>query len=119
MPANAEVLNYKKDGTPFWNELVIQPLVDGKGEVLFIASFILDVTERKKDESLLRLQEAIFSGINAGEELTDLLQKIGAVVESFFPKGSVCSILFKEQNDGWYIGAADSVPDQLLGRNIE
>lgn len=115
MPANAEVLNYKKDGTPFWNELVIQPLVDEKGETLFIASFILDVTERKKDESLLRLQEVIFSGINAGEEITDLLQEIGTVVESFFPKEAVCSILFKEQNDGWYIGAADSVPDHLLG----
>lgn len=115
MSANAEILHYKKDGTPFWNELVIQPLVDEKGEVLFTSSFILDVTERKKDESLLRLQEEIFSGINAGAELSDLLQKIGTVVESFFPKGSVCSILFKEQNDGWYIGAADSVPDQLLG----
>jgi PAS domain S-box-containing protein len=114
-PVNAVVLNYKKDGTPFWNELVIQPLVDGKGDVLFIASFMLDVTERKKDESLLRLQESIFSGINAGEDLTDLLQKIGTVVESFFPKGSACSILFKEQKDGWYIGTADSVPDQLLG----
>ena len=114
MPAIAEVLHYKKDGTPFWNELVIQPIVDGRGEALFIASFILDVTERKKDESLLRLQEEIFSGINAGVELSDLLQKIGTVVESFFPKGSVCSILFKEQN-GWYVGAADSVPDQLLG----
>ena len=115
MPANAEILHYKKDGTPFWNELVIQPLVDEKGEVLFTSSFILDVTERKKDESLLRLQEEIFLGINTGAELSDLLQKIGTVVESFFPKGSVCSILFKEQNDGWYIGAADSVPDQLLG----
>ncbi|MEK5067223.1 putative bifunctional diguanylate cyclase/phosphodiesterase [Sporosarcina sp. FSL K6-1508] len=118
MPANAEILHYKKDGTPFWNELVIQPLVDERGKVLFTASFILDVTERKKDESLLRLQEAIFSGINAGEELTDLLQKIGNVVESFFPEGSVCSILFKEQDDGWYIGAADSVPDQLIGEML-
>ena len=34
MPANAEILNYKKDGTPFWNELVIQPIVDEKGEYL-------------------------------------------------------------------------------------
>lgn len=119
MPANAEILHYKKDGTPFWNELVIQPLVDEKGEVLFTSSFILDVTERKKDESLLRLQEEIFLGINTGAELSDLLQKIGTVVESFFPKGSVCSILFKEQNDGWYIGAADSVPDQLLGEILD
>ena len=86
MPANAEILNYKKDGTPFWNELVIQPLVDGSGNILFTASFILDVTERKKDESLLKLQEKIFTGINAGEELGDLLQKICDVIESFFPR---------------------------------
>ena len=118
MHVNAEVLNYKKDGTPFWNELVIQPLVDAQGSSLFTASFILDVTERKKDEALLKLQEAIFTGINNGEELCDLLQKIGTVVESFFPEGSVCSILFKEQGDGWYVGAADSVPDQLLGEML-
>ena len=118
MPVNAELLYYKKDGTPFWNELVIQPFVDEKGTILFTASFILDVTERKKDEALLRLQEAIFSGINNGEELEDLLQKIGTVVESFFPEGSVCSILFNEPGDGWYVGAADSVPDQLLGEML-
>ena len=113
-PANAEILNYKKDGTPFWNELVIQPLVDEQENIVFIVSFILDVTERKKDESLLRLQEAIFLDINAGEEITHLLQKIATVVESFFPKGSACSILFNEQEDGWYIGAAGLVPNYLL-----
>jgi len=114
MPANAEILNYKKDGTPFWNELVIQPLVDSSGNVLFTASFILDVTERKKDESLLKLQEKIFIGINAGEEFGYLLQKICDVIESFFPGGSVCSILFKEKNGSWTVGAAGSVPETLL-----
>ncbi|KAA0955654.1 EAL domain-containing protein [Sporosarcina sp. ANT_H38] len=114
MPANAEMLHYKKDGTPFWNELVIQPLVDGSGNILFTASFILDVTERKKDESLLKLQEQIFTGINAGEELGYLLQKICHVVESFFPGGSICSILFKEKSGSWTVGAAGSVPENLL-----
>ena len=75
MPANAEILNYKKDGTPFWNELVIQPIVDGSGNILFTASFILDVTERKKDESLLKLQEKIFTGINAGVSLAIYCKK--------------------------------------------
>lgn len=114
MPAHAEILNYKKDGTPFWNELVIQPLVDSSGNVLFNTSFILDVTERKKDESLLKLQEKIFTGINAGEELGYLLQKICDVIESFFPWGSICSILFKEKNGSWTVGAAGSVPETLL-----
>lgn len=114
MPANAEILNYKKDGTPFWNELVIQPLVNDNGKILFTASFILDITERKKDESLLKLQEKIFTGINAGEELGYLLQKICDVIESFFPGGSICSILLKEKNGSWTVGAAESVPETLL-----
>ena len=114
IPVNAEILNYKKDGTPFWNELVIQPLVNGRGEILFNAAFILDVTGRKKDESLLKLQEQIFIGINEGEELSSLLQKICNVAESFFPTGSVCSILFKGNNAGWTVGAAESIPGSLL-----
>lgn len=114
MHANAEILNYKKDGTPFWNELVIQPLVTSSGEILCTASFILDVTERKKDVSLLKLQEKIFTGINAGEELGYLLQKICDVIETYFLAGSICSILFKEKNGSWTVGAAGSVPKSLL-----
>ena len=74
-PVNEEVLNYKKDGTPFWNELVIQPIVEWKRRNSFQASFILDVTNRKKDESLLKLQKQIFIGINEGEELRIVIAK--------------------------------------------
>ena len=42
------------------------------------------------------------------------MQKICDVVESFFPTGSVCSILFREKNKGWYAGAAESVPRPVL-----
>ena len=119
MPANAEMLNYKKDGTPFWNELVIQPIVDGKGEYFIYCILHFDVTERKKDESLLKLQEKIFSGINAGVELTIYCKKYETVIESFFPTGSVCSILFKEKNGSWYSRRCGSVPESLLARNVE
>ena len=113
-PVNEVVLNYKKDGTPFWNELVIQPIVDEKGENLFTASFILDVTNRKKDEALLKLQKQIFTGINEGEELGSLLQRICDVIESFFPADAICSILLKEIDNGWVVGAAKSVPGPVL-----
>ncbi|WP_318617006.1 EAL domain-containing protein [Sporosarcina sp. YIM B06819] len=114
MSANAEVLNYKKDGTPFWNELVIQPIIDERGANLFTIVFSLDVTERKKDNILLELQEDIFVGINAGEEAGILFQKIANVIKSFFWQGTVCSILFKGKKEDWHIGAADAVPPQLM-----
>lgn len=32
-----DLLNYKKDGTPFWNRLRIRPLHDGAGRLLYFA----------------------------------------------------------------------------------
>lgn len=113
-PVNVELLNYKKDGTPFWNELVIQPIVNEKGEILLIVSFILDVTERKKNELLLKLQERIFRGIIEKLELDELLQKINGVLETFLPTGTATSFLFKEENDVWTIKAAESIPENIL-----
>lgn len=106
---NEEILNYKKDGTPFWNELVIQPIINGDGEILFNASFMLDVTGRKKNESLLKLQESIFKGINEGQELDEVLQNINTVAESFLPTGTASAILFKEANNDWTIKAAEAI----------
>lgn len=40
------VLNYRKDGTPFWNQVVISPVVDGDGAVTHHVGIQTDVTER-------------------------------------------------------------------------
>lgn len=113
-PVNEELLNYKKDGTPFWNELVIQPIINGEGEILFNAAFMLDITCRKKNESLLTLQEKIFRGINEGLELDELLKNISDVLETFLPTGATTSFLFKEGNDDWAVKTANLIPEEVL-----
>src|SRR5215217_7958240 len=42
-----EILNYKKDGTPFWNALVISPVRNGAGELSHFFACQHDVTEQK------------------------------------------------------------------------
>lgn len=61
-----ELLNYKKDGTPFWAEIKCQPLVDEQGEVDGFFAIEENITERKRTEELLeenklRLEMAIES----------------------------------------------------------
>lgn len=114
IPVNVEILNYKKDGTPFWNELVIQPIVNNEGKVLFNASFMLDVTNRKKDELLLKFQKKIFMGINEGLDIDGLMENVCDVVETFLPTGVACTILFKDQHEKWTIQIQGVVPKQLL-----
>jgi PAS domain S-box-containing protein len=49
-----EVLNYRKDGTTFWNALFISPVLDEAGELLFFFASQLDVTERRRREQIER-----------------------------------------------------------------
>ncbi|WP_096200440.1 GGDEF domain-containing protein [Bacillus sp. FJAT-45350] len=46
-PITTELLNYKKDGTPFWNELKIRPIFDDYGELLYFVGIQTDVTIRR------------------------------------------------------------------------
>ncbi len=52
-PARAEVLNYRKDGTPFWNEVSIAPVTDDSDEVTNFVGFQRDVTARKRQSKLV------------------------------------------------------------------
>jgi PAS domain S-box-containing protein len=49
--------NYRKDGTPFWNELRISPLRDDRGLVTHFVGVMSDATERKQFEESLRLAQ--------------------------------------------------------------
>jgi diguanylate cyclase (GGDEF)-like protein/PAS domain S-box-containing protein len=42
--------NYRKDGTQYWVELLVQPLRDGAGELSHWAGFLRDVTARERGE---------------------------------------------------------------------
>ena len=52
-PVVAEVLNYTKDGTPFWVELSIVPVANEKGWYTHWVSLQRDVTARKETEAML------------------------------------------------------------------
>ena len=48
------LLNYRKDGTPFWNEVCLAPLFDHDGQVLHYIGFQHDVTSRETALKALR-----------------------------------------------------------------
>lgn len=50
-----ELQNYRKDGTPFWNEVTLAPIPEENGRVRYYVGFQQDVTDRK--EYARRLQE--------------------------------------------------------------
>ncbi len=55
-----EILNYRKDGTTFWNRLSITPVRDDAGDVTHYIGIQSDVTARREaEQSLRRTTEAL------------------------------------------------------------
>jgi PAS domain S-box-containing protein len=46
-PVETDVLNYRKDGTPFWNRLSVSPIFDRDGALTHFVGFQADVTEQR------------------------------------------------------------------------
>ncbi|WP_135662005.1 bacterio-opsin activator domain-containing protein [Halorhabdus rudnickae] len=49
-----ELLNYRPDGSTFWNNLAISPIRDDEGAVTNYVAFQQDITERKEAEAAIR-----------------------------------------------------------------
>jgi PAS domain S-box-containing protein len=50
-----EILNYRKDGRPYWVSINISPILNDKGEVARFIAIQTDITERKLKQEELRL----------------------------------------------------------------
>jgi PAS domain S-box-containing protein len=75
--AVVELLNYRRDGTQFWNSLSISPVFDSSGELEFYIGVQTDITERRLREK----REAEFID-NLAHELRTPLTAICSVLET-------------------------------------
>ncbi len=57
-PISCEILNFRKEGGLFWNELTITPLFDKQGKIANFISTTRDITERKRLEKQLSVSHS-------------------------------------------------------------
>lgn len=55
------LLNYRKDGTPFWNELTLSPVFDNEGNLSNFVELVVDVTARKQAQESLVEERALLA----------------------------------------------------------
>jgi PAS domain S-box-containing protein len=83
-----EILNYRKDGTPFWNGLSITPIRDETGQVTNFIGIQSDITKRKKFENALYRVSAKLEQTNQQmrKDLEDARQIQLAMLPSSLPQ---------------------------------
>ncbi len=94
-----EILNYRKDGSSFWNELYLNPIHDDDGQLIYFFASQLDVSERHRmhelqaaERTLLREIEhraknalALVQGIvrlSQADTVTDFAQRVQGRVDA-------------------------------------
>jgi PAS domain S-box-containing protein len=119
-----ELLNYRKDGSSFWNEIFVSPVYDDQGHIIHFVSINTDITERKKlqqdlQERNLQLQLATQIAEKANMAKSDFLSSMShelrtplnsilgfaQLLESGTPPPTTLQQLRIEmiQRGGWYL----------------
>ena len=60
---SVDLLNYRKDGTPFWNALYVSPVFDEAGELQFYFASQVDITQRKAAEAEIRTAKEHYEAV--------------------------------------------------------
>ncbi|MCC7367108.1 MAG: response regulator [Chloroflexi bacterium] len=103
-----EVLNYRKDGRPYWNRIAAQPVRDDTGALVGYTTIEMDVTEQRRAQAIERDRYEILEAIARHRPVEDVLRLIVQLIERQMP-GRLGSILLLRDNH-LYQGSGPSLP---------
>ena len=93
-PVEVELVNYRKDGTPFWVELSIAPVADEHGWYTHWISIQRDITERKTSATHVeRERNEVLELAARNMPLQEVLARLSASLEREFSYAQVALVL--------------------------
>ncbi|MFN4042239.1 MAG: histidine kinase famiy protein [Brevundimonas sp.] len=96
-----EILNYKRDGSAFWNALFVSPVFAPDGRLVYYFASQLDVTRRRDAEDALR----------QAQKMEAVGQLTGGIAHDF---NNMLTVIM-----GNVEGAIDKTQDELVRRRLE
>lgn len=104
-----ELINYRKDGTPFWNRLSITPICDSTGRTTNFIGVQSDVTLRRLAEQ--KLQDAVASLKHANRRMQSDLRAAAAIQRALLPANVPH---FDRTEIGWTLLSCDELAGDIL-----
>jgi diguanylate cyclase (GGDEF)-like protein/PAS domain S-box-containing protein len=110
---HGEILNYRKDGAPFWNRLTINPVRDVEGKLTHFVGVLRDISEKKALVAELAIRQELLVLNNEQEmfqRVTDLIIRETDAIGAF--------ITVTEPGKEWFKTSAASADQDDLRADL-
>ena len=104
-----EILNYRRDGRPFWNRLSLTPVRDEQGETTHYIGVQSDITAQREATNALRVANASLE--EANRRMTRNLEAAAKVQQSLLPADLP---RFPEASFAWVFEPCDELAGDTL-----
>jgi two-component system, sensor histidine kinase and response regulator len=95
-PVAVELVNYRKDGTPYWIEMKIAPVFDAGGDCTHFVAVANEISDRKKAEAALEqrarhsaLAAEVGRALTEGNCIEDMLERCRTAIQKHLGVTSV------------------------------
>lgn len=112
-----EVRFIRKDGTSLWVRAACNPLYNDNGEFVGSVGLISDISELRKNETILQAQRSVFQRLVVGASLEDSLGELLKPIDQLVI-GVYSSILLLDDDGRLWKGASLNLP-QKFNEGIE
>ncbi|MFN8535759.1 MAG: diguanylate cyclase [Dehalococcoidia bacterium] len=97
--SHAVLIHHRRDGTTFWNEMIISPVRDDQGRIGHLIAIIHDITDRVRVEQQLRESETLLAEAQA-------IASIGSWDYDLARHTLRCSL------EGWRLFGLEDLPEE-------
>ncbi len=113
-----ELLNYRRDGSSFWNALFISPVIDTGGRLVYHFASQLDVTRRRQAEAVLQQSQRMetLGGMasSLAHEFNNLMTVVLANLERLGTEADAGRRTRQVERATWGARRASRLTDQML-----
>jgi PAS domain S-box-containing protein len=110
-PATVVILNYRRDGGTFWNEINIAPVFDDSGSLSHFIASQMDVTQRVRNDEF---QDVLIDIDTALGMRLDPAEVVDPVVHMVANRVADSCAIYAVDNDGQIARLATSMSDELF-----
>ncbi len=110
---DCEILQYRRNGTPFWSHISFSPVFASDGRILHYSGIVLDVSDRRAARMMLDLENNLLEEIVRGRPMSQILNLLLDKLRAFIPLAGSAILMVENKSSNFILSAEQGLGEAL------